>query len=91
MSVRFSDGGREKGSIYHLHLSEEIDPRDGFMQRSDKLLMVRIEDKTVYFIAVVDHNLKNVWSLKRYIEIIKANWPETIERYRMNEMHLLEK
>lgn len=77
--------------IYHLHLSEEIDPRDGFMQRSDKLLMVRIEDKTVYFIAVVDHNLKNVWSLKRYIEIIKANWPETIERYRMNEMHLLEK
>lgn len=77
--------------IYHLHLSERIDPKDGFMQRSDKLLMVRIDDENVYFITIVDHNEKNVWSLKRYIEIIKANWPQTIERHRMKEVHLLEK
>mgnify|MGYP007031466453 CR=1 FL=1 len=77
--------------IYHLHLSEKVDSKDGFMQRSDKLLMVRIDEENVYFITTVDHDQKNVWSLKRYIEIIKANWPQTIEQHRMKEVHLIEK
>lgn len=78
--------------IYHLHLSDEIDEkkRDGFMKRSDKLLMVRIDEKCVYFITVVSHNEKNLWTLKQYIQIIRDNWPETIEKYRLPEVKAVE-
>ena len=78
--------------IYHLHLSDETDDkkRDGFMKRSDKLLMVRIDKNCVYFITVVSHNKKNLWTLKRYIQIIRDNWPETIEKYRLQDVKAVE-
>lgn len=48
------------------------------MKRSAYLLMVRITEDTVYFIQVIPHNQKNVWTNSDYIRILRDNWPETI-------------
>lgn len=68
--------------IYHLHLSKQMD-NDGFMSRSDYLLMVRIDEGMVYFLKIVSHKKKNVFVLKEYIQIIHDNWADTIKKYRM--------
>lgn len=79
--------------IYHLHLSCKLDAKkkDGFMERSKYLLMVKITDNTAYFIKTVPHNEKNRWARKEYIQIIRDNWPELIENNLMKDMHLTEK
>lgn len=77
--------------IYHFHISDELDKKknDGFMTRSDYLLMVRIQNDTVYFIKTIPHKTKNVWGLKEYVQIIKDNWPETIERNQYDGVYSL--
>lgn len=78
--------------IYHLHLSTEHDmvKKDGFMKRSNELLMVKIDETTVYFITVVPHKKRNVWTLNKYIEIIYDNWPEMIEKFKLKDIRLSE-
>lgn len=75
--------------IYHFHISNELDMKnkDGFMARSKFLLMVRIDRDCVYFIKVISHKEKNVWSLKEYIQVVRDNWKDTIERYRLDGIH----
>lgn len=71
--------------IYHFHLSDKLDTvkKDGFMERSDYLLMTRVDDEAVYMIRIVPHKEKNVWTCKDYIQIVEENWPETIRQYKL--------
>lgn len=65
--------------IHHLHLNLVLDASE-FRLRSDRLLFVRVQPEGLYFIAVGNHES---WSDVDLVEIIHANWPETIERYRI--------
>lgn len=80
--------------IFHLHLSNELEMHSVFMERSDYLLMIHVEDDCIYFLKIVPHEkpnkTRNIWTKKEYLEIIRENWPEIIDKYIMKGMKLLE-
>ncbi len=70
--------------IHHFHLGTgpcRADPR--FVARTDDLLFARVTDDTIYLLEVARHGN---WARKRLIEILHANWPETIARYRLDDI-----
>jgi hypothetical protein len=64
--------------IQHLHLGTTRDA-DGFYAQGAALLYVRFDDANAYFLVVSGHG---EWANVDLIEIIHANWPASIERYR---------
>lgn len=84
MDISYNDDLLNEWNIYHLHLSRR--PGDnGFVKRSDFLLLVYVTDKTVYFIKTVRHSEEN-WEYKKDIlEIVDNEWPELIKHYQLGE------
>lgn len=62
-------------NIYHLH----FEAKGGL----DKLMFVWITDDTVYEIGIYDHSS---WNKIEIIEIIKDNWSNLLEPYRMKDV-----
>src|ERR1700722_2762821 len=65
--------------IQHFHLGTTLDA-DGFYARGAPLLYVRFDDANAYFAMVAGHG---EWANVALLEIIHANWPASIERYRL--------
>ena len=72
----FNDWG-----IHHLHLSTTKKPNEFFYDRSDYLLIVRFTEDFAYFIDIVLHKEKDLWSLTDYIRILQNNWPNLLAKY----------
>ncbi|HWJ77796.1 MAG TPA: hypothetical protein VNR61_06945 [Niallia sp.] len=70
--------------IHHLHLSM---PEKGkqFVERSDYLLFLMIDDNNAYFIDVTKHKLPDgtEFSQQELLRIVKDNWPFLLEPYRL--------
>ncbi|MBT2217996.1 hypothetical protein KK120_19520 [Virgibacillus dakarensis] len=69
--------------IHHLHLSM---PEKGkqFVERSDYLLFLMINDNNAYFIDVTKHKLPDgtEFSQQELLLIIKRNWPYLLDPYK---------
>lgn len=74
----YVDGMLADFGIQHLHVGTTRDA-DGFYARGEALLYVRFDDADAYFLTVGGHG---EWANVDLIEIIHANWPASIERYR---------
>lgn len=80
-------------NMYHFHISNQMEKRSGFMERSDYLLIAYVTSEAVYFIDIVPHSEENkahLWANKKYLQIIKENWPELIENYQLKDIRLSE-
>lgn len=67
--------------VYHLHLGESIDPKTGFIDRTGPLLFALVNQDSFYAINVYAHGQ---WTEPDIVEVIKRNWPETIEHAKIN-------
>ena len=74
--------------MHHLHLSRNVDD-DGFVRRSNWLLMVILSDEDVYFVDIRPHQDAEpkpgysgpdmTFVRQNLLEIVQANWPALIE------------
>lgn len=65
--------------IHHLHLGSDVPGPDGYVKRSPQLLWVLVRDETLHMIDVTDHH---GFADADLVEIVHAEWPATIERWR---------
>lgn len=70
--------------VYHIHLGSLLDA-DGFMARTGPLLFARFDDASAYLLGVFDHGS---WTNQEVVEIVHANWPAMIERYKLDATQL---
>lgn len=86
--ITASDGLLDHWGIRHFHLGTETDPATGRISRTRHVLFGLINDSHVYFIKVGTHgrDSRYVWYQQEMIETIHRNWPEAIERFRINSI-----
>jgi len=78
-----NDGLLNDWNIHHFHLNDELEKNRMFVQRSDWLLLAFVSDEAVYFLNVFSHIKPNLWTHIELIRIIDNNWPDLIEKYRL--------
>ncbi|MHB2025136.1 MAG: hypothetical protein ACYCPQ_00650 [Elusimicrobiota bacterium] len=83
LDAEYNDALLNHWGIHHFHLGNAIE-KDGFIQRSNRLLFSRITDDRVYLIDVMQHG---DWAKQKLVEIIHSNWPDSIERFRLKGIH----
>ncbi len=69
--------------IIHLHLGDK--QKNGYVNRTNELLFIYRDnqDKTkLYILDIFSHG---DWSMKKTIEILRNNWKNVIEKYRIKE------
>lgn len=78
--------------IHHLHLNNELNS-EGYVERSDYLLFFMIDSENVYFIDVSEHKLpdRTEFSQQNLLLIVKRNWPNLLEKYKLNSEFTLAK
>ena len=89
LNAAYNDALLSDWNIHHLHLSRRMG-KDGFVQRSDYQIFACFTETDCYLIQVYPHNKPWLYSTQEMVKIIDSNWPELIERYRINA-ELLEK
>lgn len=70
--------------VMHLHLGDT--QKNGYINRTKELLFIYRDnqDKTkLYILDIFSHGN---WSMKKTIEILRNNWKDTIEKYKMKEV-----
>ena len=65
--------------IHHMHLGSKLEA-DGFIERSGPVLFVMVRPDDVYLLDVRGHG---AWTDADLVEIVHTNWPNTIERFRL--------
>ena len=82
MDIDFQDCLLNDWGIHHLHLGLNID-ESGFVVRTNDLLFVRFTDTAAYLLGILPHGR---WAEPYLVEIIHRNWPQSIARYRLNDV-----
>jgi len=69
--------------IYHLHLGGTYE-QDGFCARTGPVLFCYFDQKSVYFLDILEHGSlhSDVWVNEQLLEIMNENWPAHLERYK---------
>lgn len=71
--------------IHHLHLGTKPDLGDPrFIERTNELLYVRVEDEDFYCIDILDHNPIDGFANQGMVQIVHDNWPHLINRFALN-------
>lgn len=82
----FSDSMLYDFGITHLHLGKEENSKDEpFVERTGKILYCVLKDDDAYFLTIDDHKK---WSDIRFIEIMKDNFPELLEKHKIEGLEL---
>lgn len=68
------DGLMAEWGIHHFHLSTVLES-DGFVRRTDDLLLVALRNEDAYFIDIYPHESRT-WTDRDVIRIAVRNWPE---------------
>ncbi|MCP3142778.1 hypothetical protein [Pyxidicoccus xibeiensis] len=77
----FYDQALNYWGIHHLHLGKALEPNSGFIERTGPLLFARITANDFYLIGIFKHG---DWAEGRILEVLHANWPESIQQFRLN-------
>ena len=76
----FADWG-----VHHFHLTDTPIPNNSyFSDRSDWVLFCMVGSDFIGFIDIKHHGQKDVFSDPDLIKIVAENWPEIMERYKIN-------
>ena len=75
----YNDGLLNDWGIHHLHLNLNIE-KDGFVERSGKLLYTYFTDDAAYLLAILEHGQ---WTNIDLVKIIHDNWSEVLEKFRL--------
>jgi hypothetical protein len=67
--------------VHHFHLGTTVD-KDGFISQDDPLLFARVTFTHFYMIGIFDHSS---FAMQRLVEILLANWPESISGFRYKD------
>jgi hypothetical protein len=84
----FTDLALNYWGMHHLHLGSELDADGRFIKRTRLLLFARVTESDFYLIGIFDH--KTDWGDRRILEILHANWPDSIEGFRLRGVHGLD-
>jgi len=84
LDANFQDPLLNDWDIHHFHLGEVV-KTDGFVERTGPLLFARVTATDFYAITLLDHKK---WTDKSLLEIIHANWPDTIKHRILKGMRL---
>ena len=86
IDAHFSDSMLYDFGITHLHLGKEENSKDeAFVERTGKILYCVLKDDDAYFLTIDDHKK---WSDIRFIEIMKDNFPELLEKHKIEGLEL---
>lgn len=86
MDAHFSDSMLYDFGITHLHLGKEENSKDEpFVERTGKILYCVLKDDDAYFLTIDEHGK---WSDIKLIEIIKDNFPELLEKHKIEGLEL---
>lgn len=85
-NVNFDDMMLADWGIQHLHLETEVES-DGYVKRTSELLFVRFTDDDAFIIGIYQHG---DWTDLDIIETIHFEWPDSIEKFKMNGIIALE-
>lgn len=89
LDAKFNDHLLNDWGIHHFHLGTDVDTGSpSFVKRTELLLFARLTDDSVFLIDISRHG---AWSDQRLVEIMHANWPDSIERYRLRGILGLER
>ncbi len=72
--------------IQHFHLGTEAEDDSPYMQRTGPLLFAMVEGEDAYFIDVEEHG---AWAKEELLRIVKNNWPQLLEDYRLDTFDTL--
>lgn len=69
--------------VYHLHLGEAIE-KDGYVSRTQDVLLLRISTDAMHFIDVRGHGeeFPNLWYDVGIMNIVLKNWPDQLAKYK---------
>lgn len=81
-----NDGLLNDWGIHHFHLNEDFEKDGMFIQRSDWLVLVFVNEEAVYFLNVYPHKKPFLWSHIKLVGIIHNNWPDLIEKDRLDDV-----
>ena len=86
IDAHFSDSMLYDFGITHLHLGKEENSKDeAFVERTGKILYCVLKDDDAYFLTIDEHGK---WSDIKLIEIIKDNFPELLEKHKIEGLEL---
>ena len=86
-----NDGLLNDWNIHHFHLNEDVEKDTIFIKRSDWLLLAFVDQEAIYCINIYPHRKSNLWTHIEMVKIIHNNWPELIEKNKLNDIALREK
>ena len=69
--------------LYHLHLGE-LKPNANFCDRTKYVLFCRITNNDVYLIQILDHTEDSSFACRQLLTIIRDNWIEQYNVYKLN-------
>ena len=80
----FNDGLLNDYGVHHFHLSDQLDNRGFFVDRSDMLLFALVLESDAFFIDVMPHPDERTatdfgWVRQDLLTIINSNWPQLLE------------
>ena len=79
-NINFNDDMLCHWGVHHFHLGNTIE-KDGFVSRTKELLFIYFTSNTAYIIGFFNHKS---WCDRDVIEVLHNNWPEEIEKYKIN-------
>lgn len=83
--VTYNDDLLNDWGIYHFHLGQKHDA-DGFIERTGPVLFAHVGETEFHEINVYQHGN---WSNLDVVEIVHANWPSVIDRFRLKGIQSL--
>lgn len=85
----YNDGLLNDWNIQHFHLTNRFN-KEGWAKRSDYEIFAFVTDFDMYFIQIYPHNKPFLYSQQEMIRIIYENWPNLIEKYRIEGVSSLQ-
>lgn len=85
LDASYSDGMLNDWNIYHFHLTNRFN-KDGWAKRSDYELFTYVTDTDMYLLQVYEHKDPLLYWRREVINILNANWPELLDKFRLREV-----
>jgi hypothetical protein len=85
LNSSYQDSMLNDWDVHHLHLGTALEA-DGFVSRTAPLLFARFDDENAYLIDIRPHGS---WTDFDLLQAVHANWPQTLERFRIRGVHEL--
>ena len=83
----FDDGLLDHWGIHHFHLGIGLKDDGRFINDTEHIVLCRIDDAQAFFITVAPHGghiPDPPWYKQELVEIIHANWPDSIKTMRLH-------